>query len=207
MNIGFNATMPLSVLNFEKRQVQQKDDERKRLNGTFVSTSIDDNLNIDSKNDMNKAAGTSSGMCQKYGAESGDAPGWLKMTPVLRSEDELETYMSVVHAYVPSPEPKSYRSESWKQKASGCWESKIQEPNNVFQRTLQSTRLKAKEQECVEQPLGLWRPTGNRCIKSGITEDDHICLEKNGHHFASVVVGKPLETDRYLHPSKFHSHR
>ena len=57
-------------------------------------------------------------MCQKYGAESGDAPGWLKMTPVLRSEDELETYMSVVHAYVPSPEPKSYRSESWKQKAS-----------------------------------------------------------------------------------------
>jgi hypothetical protein len=212
MHLPFTASMPLSTLNFAEKEVKGRQEERKRRKREQNPSRSSSHSNIDTNDDdqmEREAAGGHSGMSQMYGAESGDAPGWLKMTPLgvdRRSEDALKTYMATNHDIALTSEPKSYHTAAWKHIGSG-WQEKIPAPNNVFERTLKSVSQNEAEEDYNEQPLGLWRPTGNRCVMSGITEEDHICMKSNPSSFKAVQLGNPLEYHRKLHPSKFTSHR
>ena len=142
-------------------------------------------------------AGKTSGACQRYGAESGDAPSWLKTTShSSRSEDQLRTYLGTHPVHTQCSIPKSYRSDPSMQHGSS-WENQKVEKNKTFASALRSTLKKEAIEEYEEHSdHSLWRPIGNRCIKSGITEEDHICLDRNPKMFTNVRVDSLLQNRR-----------
>lgn len=207
VGLAFDASLPMENLNFSKKiadEQVEKSNMRRKLNSKFKSNmgrsqekeKLEEERRLFLLN-TKEPAGKTSGACQRYGAESGDAPSWLKTTShSSRSEDQLRTYLGTHPVHTQCSIPKSYRSDPSMQHGSS-WENQKVEKNKTFASALRSTLKKEAIEEYEEHSdHSLWRPIGNRCIKSGITEEDHICLDRNPKMFTNVRVDSLLQNRR-----------
>ena len=229
VNIGFNATLPMTIFNFEHQQSKARSNNDKErheasqrnkqqvLRGVMVDEGMMEEqkqkygryggendgekgrprmttsyleqqetiarARAASKAPATEAAGSRNNMSLLCGAESGDTPSFLKLTPLgesMRSVDLRTKYLDsgLWEQQLSQPTlPKSYTTETWKQLPSG-WKPTIAKTSDTFATTMEAA-LKKEEQVKGDalKNQGLWRPIGSRCSSYGITDADHITAQ------------------------------
>ena len=149
---------------------------------------------------VREPAGKASGVCLEYGAESGDVPRWLKLPCTHRSNDPWD---GIEYEEVNAPISFNARSTGYKVPKRRDYDY-----DGEFDRALTSTirattaKVGVGGDRTEEERKTLWRPAGNRCA-GRITEDDHLCLEKNPKLVPALSDEGAIGDRGRTHPSKF----